>query len=98
VASATARLLRTADAYYRSARVGLSRLPLRRAWAIAAARDVYRDIGRKVLSRGPDAWDRRVSASKARKLALLGRGGLVAVAVRLPLSAPTRDGLWTMPA
>jgi phytoene synthase len=97
VAQVTARLLDVADGYYRSATLGIGRLPLRSAWAIAAARDVYRDIGLIVRRRGAKAWDRRASASKARKLVLLGRGGLVALASRLPTKPAPRTGLWTMP-
>ena len=97
VAGVTARLVRTADAYYRSAKTGVQHLPLRRAWAIAAARDVYRQIGREVLKRGKAGLDRRASTSTLTKLRLLVRGGLVAVALRLPFKQQPRDGLWTMP-
>ena len=98
VARVAARLVRTADGYYRSARAGVASLPLRRAWAIAAARDVYRQIGREVLKRGRRAWDGRASTSGLTKLRLLGRGALVAIATRFPLRAASREGLWTMPA
>ena len=55
----TARLLDTAEAYYASARHGLAALPFRSAWAIAAARRVYRDIGTLVRASGSDPWSRR---------------------------------------
>ena len=42
------RLLDEADRYYESAGVGIARLPFRCAWAIAAARRVYRAIGETV--------------------------------------------------
>ena len=51
------RLLAEAEGYYASAQVGVGRLPFRSAWAVAAARGVYRDIGRLVRERGPRAWD-----------------------------------------
>jgi phytoene synthase len=59
----TKRLLAAAEPYYASARAGLPALSFRSAWAIAAARGVYRQIGIIVLQRGPAAWDRRASAS-----------------------------------
>ena len=62
------RLLLEAEHYYASANGGLPRLDLRSAWAVATARDVYRDIGRLVLKRGPTAWDKRVVVSRQQKL------------------------------
>src|SRR5690606_12975571 len=38
----SARLVDAAEPYYESALIGIRRLPLRSAWAIAAARNVYR--------------------------------------------------------
>ncbi len=69
------RILFEADRYYQSAWLGISQLPPRSAWAVAAANAVYSDIGRLILERGPRAWDRRTSTSKARKISLvLGAG------------------------
>lgn len=65
------RLLDQAEPYYASAYAGISALPFRSAWAIAAARRVYRDIGRKLRDGGPEAWETRISTSKARKVWLL---------------------------
>ena len=94
------RLLSAADSYYASAWLGISQLPPRSAWAVAAANAVYRDIGRLILTRGPKAWDRRASTSKARKLALVLGAGPRSWAARRwgkgPGDAP-RDGLWTRP-
>ncbi|HSL16436.1 MAG TPA: phytoene/squalene synthase family protein [Methylomirabilota bacterium] len=94
------RLLAEADRYYVSAWLGISQLPPRSAWAVAAANAVYRDIGRLILARGPSAWDRRISTSKARKIALvLGAGPRSWTARhwgRDPGGAP-RAGLWTRP-
>jgi phytoene synthase len=64
-------ILMVADRYYESAWLGISQLPPRSAWAVAAANAVYSDIGRLILSRGPDAWDRRASTSKLRKISLV---------------------------
>jgi 15-cis-phytoene synthase len=101
LAAVVRRILAEADRYYASARLGISRLPFRSAWAVAAARAVYRDIGRLLLDRGAGAWNTRAATGRGRKLALvLLAGGAAAAATRLGKgreSAP-RDGLWTRPA
>jgi phytoene synthase len=100
LAGVVRRVLAEADRYYDSSALGISRLPFRSAWAVAAARAVYRDIGRVVLRRGAAAWDGRAATGRARKLALVLQAGGTAAATRLgrnPESAP-RDGLWTRPA
>jgi phytoene synthase len=92
------RVLAEADRYYASAWLGISQLPPRSAWAVAAANAVYRDIGRLILARGPHAWDRRLSTSKARKLALVIGAGPRSVAARWWGKGPgdePREGLWT---
>ncbi|WGM46838.1 15-cis-phytoene synthase [Brevundimonas sp. NIBR10] len=94
----TQRLLAVAEPYYDSARDGLRGLPFRSSMAIAAARGVYREIGRKVVRRGPDAWDKRVSVGKAMKLWLFGRGALIAIWTQTldrGHPAPARPDLWT---
>lgn len=65
------RLLDEAEPYYDSAYRGLAALPWRSAWAIAAARRVYREIGTKLRNEGASAWETRVATSKARKIGLL---------------------------
>ena len=98
VHAVTRRLLAVAEPYYDSARDGLRGLPFRSSMAIAAARGVYREIGRKVVRHGPDAWDKRVSVGKAMKLWLFGRGALIAIwtqALDRGHPAPTRPDLWT---
>ena len=93
-------VLGEADRYYRSAWLGISQLPGRSAWAVAAANAVYSDIGRLILQRGPRAWDRRSSTGKLRKIALvLGAGPKSWTARRWgkgPGDEPRRD-LWTRP-
>jgi phytoene synthase len=89
-----ARMLKVAEPYYASAGIGITHLPKRSAWAIATAHAVYREIGMEVLRLGPRAWDRRVSTSKSRKLALVLRGGVAAIK-RNAGPAVSRDGLWT---
>ena len=94
------RLLDEADLYYASAEVGLARLPLRSAWAVATARRVYRDIGRLLRERGPRAWDRRASTGRGRKitLALAAAGDAVAATGwGTGQASVSRDGLWTRP-
>ncbi len=92
------RMLALADRYYLSCVSGISRLPVRSAWAICTARSVYREIGSEVLRRGPRAWDGRVSTSKAQKIAAVVSGLNAAVASRVSAAAPIpRDGLYSRP-
>jgi phytoene synthase len=92
------RLLDEAERYYASAEAGVGRLPFRSAWAVAAARRVYRDIGRIVRERGPRAWDLRASTGRARKAFLLLAAARDAVARRRSGDpARPRVGLWTRP-
>jgi phytoene synthase len=97
VHSVAGRLLDEAERYYASAQVGLARLPLRSAWAVATARRVYRDIGRLVRARGPRAWECRAGTGRARKLVL----ALAAVSDTLARGRDagkvktSRKGLWT---
>ncbi|GGC98052.1 phytoene/squalene synthase family protein [Aquisalinus flavus] len=91
------RLLKEADRYYDSAGYGLRRLPWRAAAAVAAARSVYRDIGRLVRQRGPAAWNRRASTSKPRKIWCAGKGLTLAAGASLNRrrALPERGDLWT---
>jgi phytoene synthase len=98
VFNVTRRLLDEADRYYHSSVVGLSSLPLRSAWAVATAKEVYQDIGRVIRERGASAWDRRATTSKARKLALVVKGLSSTLASRGKPPPIGRDGLWTRPA
>jgi phytoene synthase len=94
VFSVTRRLLAAAEPYYASALAGLPELPFRSAWAIAAARGVYRQIGVIVLQRGPRAWDSRASAGGAMKAWLALQGGWIALASRGG-TAGERPALWS---
>lgn len=92
-----ARLVDLAEPYYQSAEAGIAALPRRSAWAVATAKDVYREIGVKVKAAGAAAWDQRISTSKADKLRLVLSGGWQALAFR-GRSWPSRDpGLWNRP-
>jgi phytoene synthase len=94
------RILIEADRYYASAWLGISQLPPRSAWAIAAANAVYSDIGRLILKRGPRAWDTRTSTSTARKISLVLGAGPRSWTARKWGKGPgdePRDRLWTRP-
>jgi len=94
------RILFEADRYYRSAWLGISQLPPRSAWAVAAANAVYSDIGRLILGRGPRSWDTRASTSTARKIALVLGAGPKSWKARKWGKGPgdePRDRLWTRP-
>lgn len=90
-------VLDIADLYYASATVGVRRLAPRAAAAVAAARNIYRDIGRRIRVEGEEAWRSRVAISAPRK-ALLAFAGLatgVPASIFLRKSpAPPREGLW----
>jgi phytoene synthase len=96
----TTRLLNLAERYYASSQVGLSRLPLRSAWAVATARAVYREIGWEVMRRGPAAWDRRVSTSRTRKIVLALTAAATAFGAHAAgkcTATEQRVGLWMRP-
>jgi phytoene synthase len=95
VAVVARRLALAAEPYYRSAAAGLGGLSFPCAWAIAAARNVYRQIGRDVTRLGPRALAARVSTSGARKGVLAVTALAPALASRLPLPTPPRPPLWT---
>ena len=94
---AALELLDIADRYYESAVVGMASLPPRSAWAIAAARRVYRAIGARLRAGGPAAWDRRVSTSRGEKLGLLSIALLDVATSRIAPRRGDRKGLWTRP-
>jgi len=93
------RLLDEAEPYYASAFAGVSALPFRSAWAIAAARRVYRDIGRVLRDGGPQCWEKRPSTTVARKTALmaLSMGDVMATRLQSPQNGPARTGLYQRP-
>ena len=97
LARVAARLVDHAEPYYDSAALGIGALPLRSAWAIATARNVYRQIGIEVKARGPRAWDERVGTSKAAKLWLLAKGGVSALASRAGTAQARPAQLWQRP-
>ena len=85
-----------AEAYYRSAKVGIRELDFRCAWAISAALKVYREIGEVLRSGGPEAWEGRVGAGKGHKLALaIGAAG--PAIRRAKVEEVSREGFYERP-
>ncbi|MDQ0463748.1 phytoene synthase [Caulobacter ginsengisoli] len=92
------RLVEAAEPYYASARWGLAALPFRSAWAVAAARGVYRQIGIEVVKRSAQAWDQRVSTSGRQKALLAAQGGLLALrgaVLDRRRNKPPRGDMWS---
>lgn len=81
----TQRLLREAERYYRSGDDGLWHLSFRSACAVAAARNVYSEIGALLLRKGARAWDERTYVTGARKIRVV-----VAAILGLFRSLPAR--------
>ena len=89
-------LLGLAERYYASSRAGIRFLPFRAAIAIAAARGIYREIGRRILRGGPKATAARMVAPRSVMLWLVARGLLIAIWSRLePRGLPPREPLWS---
>ena len=99
LAGVVERLLTEADRYYASANEGLRALSFRSAWAVAAARGVYRAIGDAVKARGASAWEERVIVDDTRKVMGIVEGMLDAARAsildRHVLPAPRDADLWT---
>ena len=76
LAMLTLRLLREAERYYRSGDEGLWHLSFRSACAVAAARNVYSEIGALLQQKGARAWDERTYVTGGRKIRVVLRGVL----------------------
>ena len=90
-------LLDVADTYYSSASQGVRRLPPRAASAVAAARNIYRSIGKKIRRVGPTVWDERVAISGSNKTALAIAGVMTGAPASIflrNLSLQDRGPLW----
>lgn len=68
MADIAARLIRRMESHEAAARLGAAQLPFRSRWAVLAAARIYGAIGREVVARGPNAWDRRVVIGRWAKL------------------------------
>jgi 15-cis-phytoene synthase len=77
------KLIAEAETLYASGIDGLKYLPFRAALAVASAQTIYREIGRRVLARGPAAWESRTVVSKPRKLYLMSLAILKVIKGRL---------------
>ena len=85
----TLRLLNEAGRYYRSGDAGLWHLSFRSACAVAAARQVYSEIGALLVKRGARAWDQRTYVTGARKIWVVLRGVLMLVRSTPARAVPT---------
>jgi phytoene synthase len=65
------RLLLEANQYYQSGDAGVKELPWKAALAAKAARNIYAEIGRKILATGPSYIKRRTVVSGPQKCLLL---------------------------
>lgn len=89
-------MLALAERYYTSSRAGLRFLPFRGALAVAAARNIYREIGRRILRKGPEALGARMTVPKPAMVLLVMKGILTVIWSRLePRQVPVRAQLWT---
>lgn len=98
IAVIASRLVHAAEPYYASARWGLRDLPVRCAWAIAAARGVYRQIGLDVVNEGAKAWDERVVVSGRMKAWRALEGGVIALRSAVwdrTIKPPARPDMWS---
>ena len=92
------RLLDVSDGYYHSASIGISRLPMRAAWSIAAARRIYRGIGRQIEFGRETILDRRAATSRLGKLGACSVAAAEVAYLTSPISrhvSANRQGLWT---
>lgn len=91
-------LVKQAEPYYTSAYYGAQRLPFRCAWAILAARLIYRDIGLVIL-RANKTLPTRATTGKAKKSMRILQALLQALyGVSLGhYFAPPRGALWQRP-
>lgn len=62
------RLITMMETHEAAARLGAKRLRFRQRWAVFAAARIYGAIGRKVLDRGQNAWNKRVVVRRIEKL------------------------------
>ncbi|WP_325065317.1 phytoene/squalene synthase family protein [Qipengyuania gaetbuli] len=68
LASLMPRLIALMEKHEAASKLGAKKLRFRQRWAVLAAANIYGAIGRKVLSRGQKAWERRVRVSGLEKL------------------------------
>lgn len=98
LSSLAVRLVDYAEPYYRSADAGIPALPWRSAWAVAAASNVYREIGIKLKARAPRDVTVRMSTTRLDKLRLISTAAGSTLASRVQSATPRPAGLWDRPA
>ena len=76
------QLLELADFYYAQGNSGLKYLPFRVAIAIGCASHIYRQIGLKIRSLGPESLKQRVYVTGLEKIKCVGLGTLAALRSR----------------
>ena len=69
LAEMAARLVALVEKHEAAARVGAERLPFRSRWAVLSAARIYGAIGRKVRTRGAEAWNSRTYVPRWEKAA-----------------------------
>jgi phytoene synthase len=67
LAEMAARLVALVEKHEAAARVGAAKLPFRSRWAVLSAARIYGAIGRKVRSRGTEAWNSRTFVPRPEK-------------------------------
>jgi phytoene synthase len=80
LAAMAARLVALVEKHEAAARVGAERLPFRSRWAVLSAARIYGAIGRKVRSRGTEAWNSRTYVPRWEK-ALYGARAFLSAAI-----------------
>ncbi len=70
------QLLDEADKHYAQAKLGLEYLPLRSAWAVASALEIYKSIGVKIRKNVLLSFDRRTVVSTPEKIICIFRASL----------------------
>jgi phytoene synthase len=67
LAAMASRLVALVEKHEAAARVGAAKLPFRSRWAVLSAARIYGAIGRKVRSRGAEAWASRTFVPRGEK-------------------------------
>jgi 15-cis-phytoene synthase len=88
LAHVVSRLLTAAERLYRRSESGLARLPSACRPAMFAARLLYADIGREVARRNFNSVSQRAVVARPRKVWLLAKSGISAMASRTSLGVP----------
>ncbi len=92
VSLASERLLRTAEAYYRSAESGLGYLPVRARFAVLVAGRVYRQIGVSIARQSHEPWKGRARVPGMEKIWIaLGAGAAFLLRSHIHSVSATHD-------